>query len=372
MGTAYGKMQDEGCRVMKRPLGQILLDGEFITEEDLERALHEQRHTNELLGEILVRLGFLDSQDLRAVLSISEDLSSPEQAVRLAAGVRRLLGELLLLGKRITPQQLDEALETQRQTGETLGDVFLRLGLISDKELQALLKFQRFQTDRQKASDRLRLGEILVMTNQITRSQLEHALAKQKRTRQNIGDVLVGAGFIRPEQLSHGVRLQKKLLSCALIAVFSLGPLSAAKSAESPSRIAVSSVKDTMMSIATGDTLTALKVLSQHSEIVVTYADILRGHIDVPVATRLQIQNTNRTGYMVVFHGLASPFKKVIVKGFEKEVVVDTYGGSVIQPYHGRDPLMLELSYRVILSKKIRPGTYAWPLTIAISPVIPV
>jgi len=66
------------------------------------------------------------------------------------------------------------------------------------------------------------------------------------------------------------------------------------------------------------------------------------------------------------------PFQKVIVKGFEQDVIVDIYGGSVIQPYHGRDPLLLELSYRLVLSKKIRPGTYAWPLTIAISPIIPV
>jgi len=371
MHTPYGKLQDEGCRTMKRPLGQILLDGEFITEEDLERALLEQRHTNELLGEILVRTEVLDPQDLRAVLSISEDLSSSEQAVRLAAGVRRLLGELLLLGKRITREQLDEALETQRQTGETLGDVFLRLELISERELQALLKFQRYQTDRQKASNRLRLGELLVMTNQITRSQLEHALAKHKRTRQNIGDVLVGAGFLRSEQLSHGVRLQKKLLSCALIALLSFGLPAAAKSPDSPSSVRRSG-EGTMISMSAGDTLCALKVLFQHSEIVVSYADVLRGYVDVPVATRLQIQNTNLAGYMVIFHGLASPFQKVIVKGFEQDVIVDTYGGSVIQPYHGRDPLLLELSYRVVLSKKIRPGTYAWPLTIAISPIIPV
>jgi hypothetical protein len=370
MNTLYDKMQDEGCRVLRRPLGQILLDGEFITPEDLQDALHEQRHTNELLGDILVRMGVLDPHDLRAVLSISGDLSSPKQAVRLAAGVRRLLGELLLLGKRITAQQLNEALEIQHQTEETLGDVFLRLGLISDKELRALLKFQRYQTDRTKASDRLRLGEIMVMTNQITRSQLEHALAKQQRTRQNIGDVLIGTGFLRPEQLSQGVRLQKKLLTCALIAILSFGPLSATQSAEPVS--APRSGQSAMTAMSAGETLSALRVLFHHSDVVVTYADILKGYVDVPVAARLEIQNTNLSGYMVIFHGLTTPFHKVIVKGFDKDIVVDTYGGSVIQPYHGRDPLLLELSYRVVLSKKIRPGTYAWPLTIAISPIIPV
>jgi len=76
---------------LKRPLWTDTSGRRFITEEDLDRALLEQEHTNELLGEILVRMGMLDPQDLRAVLSISGDLSSSEQAVRLAAGVRRLL-----------------------------------------------------------------------------------------------------------------------------------------------------------------------------------------------------------------------------------------------------------------------------------------
>lgn len=371
MAALYDTMQNKGYRVMKRPLGQILLDGEFITREDLQDALYEQRHTNELLGDILVRMGVLDPQDLKAVLSISEDLSSPEQAVRLAAGVRRLLGELLLLGKRITTQQLNEALETQRETGETLGDVFLRLGLISDKELRALLMFQKYQIDREKASGRLRLGEILVITNQITRSQLEHALAKQKRTRQNIGDVLVSTGFLRPEQLSRGVRLQKKLLTCALITVLSFSPFAEMLSA-APVTTSPHSGPNVQPSLSAGGTLSALRVLFHNSEIVVSYADILKGYIDVPVAARLEIQNTNLAGYMLVFQGLANPFTKVIVRGFEKDIVVDASGGSVVQPYHGRDPLLLELSYRVVLSKKIRPGTYAWPLTIAITPLIPV
>jgi len=118
--------------------------------------------------------------------------------------------------------------------------------------------------------------------------------------RQNIGDVLVGAGFLRPEQLSHGVRLQKKLLACALIAVLSLGPLSAAKSAESSSGTSRISGKDIMTTMSAGNTLSALEILFQHSEIVVTYGDILKGTLTsrLPPASKYRTRTCRVYGYL--------------------------------------------------------------------------
>ena len=84
-----------------------------------------------MLGEILVRMGVLDPADLKAVLSVNKDLSSLEEAVNLAAGVRQLLGELLLKSGRISAQQLEHALIEQKRTGEKLGEVLVRLGLIT-------------------------------------------------------------------------------------------------------------------------------------------------------------------------------------------------------------------------------------------------
>ena len=101
MKTSYGNCS-QGWRLVRRPLGQILLDGQFISRDDLARALELQKHTNEMLGEILVRMGVLDPADLEAVLSVNKELSSLEEAVNLAAGVRHLLGELLLKSGRIS------------------------------------------------------------------------------------------------------------------------------------------------------------------------------------------------------------------------------------------------------------------------------
>src|SRR5947207_15027382 len=52
------------------------------------------------------------------------------------------IGELLLKEKRITPEQLQEALSYQKANGGKLGHNLIRLGLIKDEEITALLSKQ--------------------------------------------------------------------------------------------------------------------------------------------------------------------------------------------------------------------------------------
>jgi type IV pilus assembly protein PilB len=52
------------------------------------------------------------------------------------------VGELLLKEKRITPEQLQEALNHQRQNGGKLGLTFVKLGYVKDDEITALLSKQ--------------------------------------------------------------------------------------------------------------------------------------------------------------------------------------------------------------------------------------
>src|SRR4030095_12894076 len=55
-------------------------------------------------------------------------------------GVR--IGELLLKEKRITPEQLQEALNYQRQNGGKLGFNLIKLGFVKDEEITTLLSKQ--------------------------------------------------------------------------------------------------------------------------------------------------------------------------------------------------------------------------------------
>jgi type IV pilus assembly protein PilB len=52
------------------------------------------------------------------------------------------IGELLLKEKRITPEQLQEALNAQRQNGGKLGNNLVALGFVKDEEITALLSRQ--------------------------------------------------------------------------------------------------------------------------------------------------------------------------------------------------------------------------------------
>ena len=69
----------------KRLLGQVLVDGGFVSAEDLSRALEEQNRTNEMLGEVLVRMRAADPEEIAAVVSIQSDLASS----RTPSGRRR-------------------------------------------------------------------------------------------------------------------------------------------------------------------------------------------------------------------------------------------------------------------------------------------
>src|SRR5262245_42638338 len=52
------------------------------------------------------------------------------------------IGELLLKEKRITPDQLQQALNHQKAHGGTLGHNLVKMGLVRDEEITALLSRQ--------------------------------------------------------------------------------------------------------------------------------------------------------------------------------------------------------------------------------------
>ncbi len=68
----------------RKRIGEILMDNGFITEDQLEIALKEQKKTGELLGSVLFGLGFISQKDLFKVLSATQQ--NAPQSARPAAG----------------------------------------------------------------------------------------------------------------------------------------------------------------------------------------------------------------------------------------------------------------------------------------------
>lgn len=358
------------CRLTKRPIGQILIDGEFVSPEDVEVALERQSQTNGLLGEILVGMGVLDSKELAAALHVQKDFISTEDAVKAASGIRQLLGELLIRAKRIAPHQLDAALNEQKETGEKLGHILLRMGLITGKELKAILSFQQNQGTETSGSERLRLGELLVATRHITKEQLEDVLVKQKISKKKIGDMLVEAGYAEPHHIEFGLNLQRKLVTAALIAALSLASTEGADVAHATESTPTNKARVTVTARVLART--SIKFLYQAPELVVTNSDISRGYVEIPDASRIELKNNSPDGYMLVFEGTngqVNLVKEIQVQGLGREVQIDAYGGWIVLPNEGLAPVTKELSYRFVLSEKAQPGSYAWPLALSVRPM---
>ncbi len=368
MLSAQKEKQGSELRIAKRLLGRILVDGDFVTNGDLEVAIDRQKKTNEQLGDILVHMAVLDPVELKAVLSIQRDLSLWDDAVKVAAGIGLLLGELLLKAKRITREQLEPALAEQRGTGERLGEVLVRLGLISERELNTVLAFQQHQRGEAPALEKLRLGELLVTTGQISRAQLEDVLNRQKLSKKKIGELLIEAGYIKPHQIDYSLNLQQKLVTASLIAALSMSNLFAAKEAHTgPSRTGTAKIAIT----ATVRQHTSMQVLNQANELVVTNADIKRGYVEVVAASRINVKTNNRAGCLLAFEmmdGYNGIFNEVFVRIGSREVQLSQGGGWIQQPYI-QGGVTQDLSYRFALSKDAQPGTYNWPFMISVLPI---
>lgn len=273
------------------------------------------------------------------------------------------LGELLIQAKRITPEQLEYALQEQQRTGEKLGEVFVRLKLISEQELDGLLAFQQHQSDPLRAV-RLRLGQLLVTTKKITHQQLQNALRKQQLLpHKKIGELLVEEGYITHEEVSYGLKLQRKLLTATLVAVLSLSSTTSffIEHSEAGSSHEQTTVGETAAAYAT------LKIVYQTQELVITQADILRGYVEVNSASRIEIRSN--VFFFLRFSGLQGPFKEVQIRGFGKDVLVDAEGSSLFLP-DIRGFVTFELTYKFILLRDAEPGTYAWPLEISAHPTM--
>lgn len=58
------------------PIGSMLVAEEYIIPQDLDFALEHQKHSKGLIGEILVRIGAVEPQELEEVLTIQKELAT--------------------------------------------------------------------------------------------------------------------------------------------------------------------------------------------------------------------------------------------------------------------------------------------------------
>lgn len=114
------------------------------------------------------------------------------------------IGEVLVAGEFISPVDLDRALAEQSTTNERVGEILIRLGIITEMELNAVLHFQsdiELTPEQHGAAVRHKLGDLLLKAKKLTKHQLDAALAEQERTNEKLGQVLLRLGLVTGEEL---------------------------------------------------------------------------------------------------------------------------------------------------------------------------
>jgi hypothetical protein len=113
----------------------------------------------------------------------------------------------------------------------------------------------------------------------------------------------------------------------------------------------------------------------QPTQLVITNKDVNLGYLNAPDAdnpsgSTLTVKTNDRAGYTLVFQVAPAEqalFSSIQVFGLGTSVTLPATGGRVTMPYTGATT-NLSLTYRFNLAKKLKDGTYAWPLTIIVQP----
>ena len=160
-------MDSSSTAVSSRLIGLILVQKGLVTDEQLERALQIQSDTGERLGEVVVKEFGVARLELASVLA--EQWAEFERVERegddvqpdglpqgetpalaptgLAADppeplIRRPIGEIFVESGFVTDEQLQAALEVQRETGARVGEILVEQGSMTRLDLASALADQ--------------------------------------------------------------------------------------------------------------------------------------------------------------------------------------------------------------------------------------
>jgi hypothetical protein len=128
-----------------RLIGTVFVERGLLSESQIRVALEIQRETGQQLGQILVERFGVSRQELAAVVAEqwAEMGSSMPSATDAAANESwRRLGDIFVERGFVTPDQLEQALERQQETGERVGEALVAQGSISKFELAGALAEQ--------------------------------------------------------------------------------------------------------------------------------------------------------------------------------------------------------------------------------------
>ncbi len=181
--------------------GEILIAMGKITRSKLEYALRVKKEGERTIGEILTAIGACSANDIEQSLII-------QNAVREARGSEvGLIGELLVRRGLVTSDQVVDALQRQRISGQPLASVFLSLGYCTEQHMLAYKEANGWHTFQGEIEDN-NLASWLLTKQIVTEEQVQHAVAVQGRGRMMLGQIMVATGLCSQDQVDDTLRIQ--------------------------------------------------------------------------------------------------------------------------------------------------------------------
>ncbi len=172
-------------------IGELLIKEGYLKKEDIDAALKLQQKEAEAaklpIGEILVRKKLISPEDLQMLLG-HPDLRKDIEILALEKGL-------------INKKQIKEA-RLVRQKSEQTGNTLVRLGYISNDDLDGLIEQEH---------GGIQLGELARNLNMITEVELKGTLTSKKFQR-TIGEIVCDLGLISPTDLSRVLKKYRKQL----------------------------------------------------------------------------------------------------------------------------------------------------------------
>lgn len=246
-------------------LGELLIEMGFLQPKELEDAVAMANQTRLPLGSVLVMSGHLSDKELRACVLgqsllkdnviVKDDMFRVmrivrERGVSFEEGMQMLegkvekvdketnkLGELLIAAERITPEQLQIALDTVESSGLPLGRVLVLTGAVNEPVLKVGLEVQVGVRDgsisREEAIMKLRtvssvstitrqsiemtaptldkilrLGEFFEKAGIISDTDMLNALEVALTQQRRVGEVLVQFNLVSEKLVEAALELQ--------------------------------------------------------------------------------------------------------------------------------------------------------------------
>lgn len=112
------------------------------------------------------------------------------------------LGQTLISRGLITQEQLREALGVQEQQPELrVGEILFSLGYLNFGQLDAILV---------EVHQDIRIGQLLLVREFITRDELDLALLRQEQSGEKLGEILVKLGKCTESQIGRVLEEQRR------------------------------------------------------------------------------------------------------------------------------------------------------------------